>query len=145
MGFFCWGTMSNIDTEIANAVNACGMQLYGVDRADGVITVYIENNDETVSIADCESVMKQLKYSTDVDHLHIEVSSKGMYPPLFTPEHYKAAMGKSLKVRTQNKSYVGTLIDITPDELKLQKGEHLFEVSLESIRRVKVIPTQKGE
>ena len=145
MGFFCWETMSNINDEIMNAVSACGMQLYGVDRADGVVTIYIENNDDTVSIADCESVMKQLKYSTDVDDLHIEVSSKGMYPPLFTYEHYKAAEGKTVKVRCHNKSYVGILSNVTPDELKLQKGEYLFEVSMESIRRAKVIPTQKGE
>ena len=137
--------MKNIGNKIENAVNACGMLLYGVDHTDSGITVYIEKNDHDVNISDCEAVMKQLSYSADIDDLHIEVSSKGLYPRLFTLQHYSDASGQWVKVRTHKQSFKGILLAVTDDTIQLKKGENLFSIPLNTVRKAQVIPEQIGE
>ncbi|MCP8351928.1 hypothetical protein [Candidatus Synchoanobacter obligatus] len=137
--------MNQINEIIKAAVTACDMKLYGIDNTHEGITVYIEKNDGVISISDCEIVMKQINYSTDTDHLHIEVSSKGAYPLLFTLEHFQEALGENVKVRTTNKSYSGTLALANQDQLHIQKNDETFIIDTPTVKRARLIPSNIGE
>lgn len=137
--------MNDIENIIQQAVSACEMGLYGIERSDSGLVVYIENKDNNVSIKDCETVMKQITYSTDTDHIDIEVSSKGVYPPLFNSEHYHSAIEKWVKIKTNDKTFKGKLVRIEDNVLYLEKGEHHFDIPFSDIRTARLIPTPKGE
>ena len=137
--------MKEIANIIKAAVEACELELYGIENTHEGLSVYIEKKDDSISIKDCEAVMKQINYTTDTDHLHIEVSSKGVYPPLLSPEHYQEAVNKWIKVRTADKSYKGEVLSIANNELTLKKGENTFIVSIPSIKSARLIPAQPGE
>ena len=137
--------MNEIANIIKAAVEACELELYGIENTHEGIAVYIEKKDDSVSIKDCEAVMKQINYTTDTDHLHIEVSSKGVYPPLLSPEHYQSALNQWVKIRTADKSYKGEVLSITDNELTLKKGENTFTVSIPSIKSARLVPAQPGE
>ena len=130
---------------IQAAVEACELELYGIERTHEGLAVYIERENNSVSIKDCEAVMKQINYATDTDHLHIEVSSKGIYPPLLSPKHYQDAISQWVKIRTTDKSYKGEVLSLTDSELTLKKGENTFIVSIPSIKSARLIPPQPGE
>jgi|GEM_PF-4786760 ribosome maturation factor RimP len=137
--------MNEIEKIIQTACEACQFDLYGIERSDRGLIVYIENKSNNVSIKDCEDVMRQITYSTETDHLHIEISSKGLYPILFTPKHYQDAIGHWVKVRTKDKSYKGELLRIEADAFLLQKNEHQFNIPLSTIQSARLIPTPRGE
>lgn len=137
--------MNDINDIIRQAVEACNLGLYGVEKSDGGFMIYIENEDNTISIKDCEMVMKQLTYSTDTDHLHLEVSSKGLYPPILTQDHFKQFMGQWVKIRTNDKTYKGVLTAVTDNGVQLQKGEHEFDVEFTAVKTARVVPEPTGE
>ncbi len=137
--------MTHINDIITQAANACQVSLYGVENTHEGIVAYIEKKDGEVTIADCEAVIKQINYSTDADDLHIEVSSKGVYPPLFNLEHYKSAIDQMVKVRTDGKSYKGILRSANAQELILKKGEHTFTIATASVKTARLIPAPTGE
>lgn len=137
--------MTYIHDIITQATEACNVVLYGVENTHEGLAVYIEKTDGEVTIADCEAVMKQINYSTDTDNLHIEVSSKGIFPPLFNLQHYQDALDEMIKVRTDDKSYKGILRSATEQELILEKGEHTFTIATTSVKSARVVPVPKGE
>lgn len=137
--------MSDIKETIEQAIKACNLELYGIERSDRGLIVYIANNDTPISIQDCEKVMKQITYSADrIDNLHIEVSSKGVYPPLFEKEHYEKSVGQWVKIKADSKTYKGELTAVS-NSVQLQKGEHTFDIIFSSIQSARLIPTPKGE
>lgn len=121
------------------------MTLYGIETTHNGLCVYIDNATGNTSIQDCDAVMKQINYSTDTDKLHIEVSSKGLYPPLFTKEHYEGAIDQCVRIKANNKTFKGTLVSVSDDMLTLEKGEHTFNIAITSIQSARTLPAQRGE
>lgn len=137
--------MNGIEETIQQAVEACELELYGIARSDQGLTVYIDKKTDPVSIEDCEKVMKQISYSENVDHLHIEVSSKGLHPALFTPKHYQTALSKWVSIKTDTQRFKGILVTVSDHTLTLEKGDHSFDIELSAIKSAKQIPVPKGE
>ena len=145
MGFFSWGKMKEIDKIIEEAVNACDLELYGIENTHEGLAVYIQKKADGVSIKDCEAVMKQIRYTADTDNIHIEVSSPGVYPPLLTPNHFHSAIGKWAKIRTTEKSYKGIVTAYSAEETTLQKSENCFIIATPTIKSARLIPEQPGD
>ncbi|MEC7030069.1 MAG: hypothetical protein VXW87_00150 [Pseudomonadota bacterium] len=137
--------MTYIHDIISQAVDACNVSLYGMENTHEGLVVYIEKSDGDITIKDCEAVMKQINYSTDTDDLHVEVSSKGVYPPLFNQSHYQEAINKMVKIRTEGKSYKGILRSADSQELILEKGDHTFTIATTSVKTARLVPVPTGE
>lgn len=137
--------MSEINDIIKQAVEACNLELYGIERNHEGLMIYIDSPDNPITIGDCETVLKQINFSTDTSKLHLEVSSKGVYPPLFKPEHFVSAVGEWVKIRTLDKAYKGKLTSFENEEALLQKGEHTFKVAFPSIKSARMVPEQTGD
>lgn len=137
--------MTYINDIISQATDACQVTLYGVENTHEGLVVYIEKPEGDITIADCEAVIKQLNYSTDTNDLHIEVSSKGVYAPLFNLQHYQDAINQMIKVRTADKSYKGILRSADAQELILEKGEHTFTIATTSVKTARLVPVPTGE
>lgn len=137
--------MVEINNIIEQAVEACNLVLYGIEQTHEGTVIYLDSEDNNITIEDCEMVMKQISYSTNTDHLHLEVSSKGIYPPLFLPAHFEAAIGQWAKIRTNEKSYKGIVLSYTDEEIVLEKGENTFSISPASIKSARLVPEPTGE
>jgi ribosome maturation factor RimP len=137
--------MSQITEIIQQAVTACDLSLYGIDKSHEGFIVYIEKENDAIGIAECEAVMKQINYSTDTDELHIEVSSKGPCPPLLSLSHYQNAIGKWVKIRTNEQSFKGVLTTVTTLEITLQKNDHTFTIATPSVKTARLLSMQPGE
>lgn len=102
-------------TEIAQmigpAVEALGVDLWGVELISqgrhSVLRVYIDKEQDGVSIEDCEKVSRQISGIFDVEdpisgEYTLEVSSPGMDRPLFNESQFARYVNEivSLRLRT---------------------------------------------
>ncbi|MDC3180803.1 hypothetical protein OAT84_01490 [Gammaproteobacteria bacterium] len=126
--------VTGIDDNIATAVKDCGLVLHGIVHQQTSTTIYIKRLDDGVSIKDCEAVIKQLGYMTDIDDLHIEVESSG-YAPLMSPEHYEAHIGKKIKIKTKAKIFKAQLMSINANGITILDQNEEIALKWEEISR----------
>ena len=134
---------------MSQSVVAAGFSFYHMSltrqNSSDLLRVYIDS-DESISIADCVKVDKQIKLNL-VNHdynpadFSMEVSSPGLNRSLYSPEHYKKVIGKKIKVKysdgVANNTKIGLLTSVEQDSItvKLDDSEALaikFENVLKS-------------
>lgn len=110
---------------IAPAVAISGLKLWGCeqvsDEGSAILRIYIDGPDG-VTIEDCEAVSRQVSAVLDVEdpmsgRYRLEVSSPGIFRPLFGLEHYKYAVSKQIKLKTRQpidnrRNFKGLLKDV---------------------------------
>ncbi|WP_422081763.1 ribosome assembly cofactor RimP [Ulvibacterium sp.] len=79
---------------------------------DNMIKVVIDG-DQGVSLQDCMKVSRAIEHSLDRDEedFSLEVTSSGAASPIRMPRQYKKNIGRKLKVRTQEDTYEGNLVE----------------------------------
>lgn len=80
--------------------------------SDNTIKVVIDG-DKGVSLQDCMKVSRAIEHSLDRDEedFSLEVTSSGAASPIHIPRQYKKNIGRKLKVRTQEGTYKGNLVE----------------------------------
>lgn len=80
--------------------------------SDNTIKVVIDG-DKGVSLQDCMKVSRAIEHSLDRDEedFSLEVTSSGAASPIHIPRQYKKNIGRKLKVRTQEGTYEGNLVE----------------------------------
>jgi ribosome maturation factor RimP len=104
-----------------------GMLRLVVDHPDGV--------DHDV----CAAVTKALDDAGLLEDHGVEVWSPGPEPPLRTPEHFRRAVGRRVRVQTAGpggrRSFTGTLVDAGDASLRLAVADGDVEVPYTEVRR----------
>ncbi|WP_425235835.1 ribosome assembly cofactor RimP [Ulvibacterium sp.] len=80
--------------------------------SDNTIKVVIDG-DKGVSLQDCMKVSRAIEHNLDRDKedFSLEVTSSGAASPIHMPRQYKKNIGRKLKVRTQEDTYEGNLVE----------------------------------
>jgi len=102
---------TEITQMIGPAVEALGVDLWGVELISqgrhSVLRVYIDKEQDGISIEDCEKVSRQISGIFDVEdpitgEYTLEVSSPGMDRPLFNESQFARYVNEivSLRLRT---------------------------------------------
>lgn len=80
--------------------------------SDNTIKVIIDG-DKGVSLQDCMKVSRAIEHNLDRDEedFSLEVTSSGAASPIHMPRQYKKNIGRNLKVRTQEDTYEGNLVE----------------------------------
>ena len=129
--------MSAHETRIAEliqpTVEALGVELWGVEYLIqgkySVLRVYIDRQDEGVTIDDCERVSRQVSGILDVEdpipgEYTLEVSSPGMDRPLFHLEQFARFAGEPASVRLRTpvegrRKFKGVIQSVSDDSVTL--------------------------
>lgn len=128
------GSAARIRDLIAPTVEALGLDLWGVEHVSqgkySLLRIYIENEEEGVSIDDCEKVSRQLSALFDVEdpiagEYTLEVSSPGLDRPLFTIEQFQRYNGEMVNIRTRGpidgrRKFKGTITEVVDQEIVLE-------------------------
>lgn len=128
------GSAARIRDLIAPTVEALGLDLWGVEHVSqgkySLLRIYIENEEEGVSIDDCEKVSRQLSALFDVEdpiagEYTLEVSSPGLDRPLFTIEQFQRYNGEMVSIRTRGpidgrRKFKGTITEVVDQEIVLE-------------------------
>lgn len=134
-------------------VTAMGYELVGIEFRSGghggMLRIYIDQ-DDGVTIDDCERVSHQVSGVLDVDDpVHgkytLEVSSPGLDRPLFRQEHFERFIGHAVKIQLRGaidgrRRFHGVIkaVDDGKVTLALEEGEQEFSLSV--IDRANLVP-----
>lgn len=145
-------------TEIATplAERACaslGLELWDVEFGNEggrrVLRVYADK-ENGIGISDCEALSRALEPLLDTADIYegayvLEVSSPGMERTLKKPAHFARYTGEQVEVklyaaRDGVKSYTGTLVSRTDENLTIRVGEAEISLAQSDISKVKLKP-----
>lgn len=140
-----------------------GLECYWIDMSEprppqtAVLRVYIDK-EGGVGHSECEMLSRLVNEYLDsrdageypwLEKEHcVEVSSPGIERPLFTPEHYGAALGKRALIFTKNrKKYEGTLVACGSGGVTVEAGDGTARVvPFSDIKKANLVfVSEKGE
>lgn len=146
--------MADPKSIIASSVSELGYECVGIElprgRGGGVLRIYIDKDGGIMS-SDCETVSRSVSDLIDTTELsndkhftgryYIEVSSPGIERPLFTEAHYAAAVGKLVKIQTNDKRRsVARIESAAEGRVSLKRADEGAEVvEIANIRRANLV------
>jgi ribosome maturation factor RimP len=114
-------------------VEVLALELTGKDR----FCVYVDHPDG-VDHALCERVTRVLR--PYLDEYSVEVSSPGLERPLRTRAHFERAVGRQVKVKTDDRRLRGTVVSAGERSLRVARGEgEPLEIRYDEIVRANLI------
>lgn len=133
------------------AVNSVGCELYHMEyvREEGVniLRFYIDS-ENGITLEDCEKASKAVGEILDekdpiVEDYNLEVSSPGIFRPLFTMEHMEKAIGEQVLVKTKkpvsgSKSTKGILKNVNEEKIILLCGKEEVEILMGNLKTINI-------
>lgn len=119
--------------RLRTLIGSMGYELIGCEvlpqGRQMIFRIYIDGP-KGVTVDDCSRVSHQVSAMMDVEdtfpgRYFLEVSSPGINRPLFEIEHYRWAIGKSIKVRLlaplhQRRQFTGVVVKVEGEDIYLQ-------------------------
>ncbi len=139
--------------EIANKVcSQNNVALYDVEikhASKGKILVFYITKMGGVSIAECRSVSKDISRILEEEDFidaryFLEVSSPGLERELKFKKHYVSAINEKVKItflendKDKNVTKIGILIEVFPEEIKMEIQDELVLISFSLPKHIKV-------
>jgi ribosome maturation factor RimP len=135
-------------------VESMDCQLWGIDMISqgkhSVLRVYIDKQEEGITVDDCAAVSHQISGILDVEdpiagEYTLEVSSPGMDRPLYTLEQFEQFKGHKVSIKLRlayegRRNFKGLLNGIEGDDILLVVDEDEFLLPIDLIDRAQVIP-----
>jgi ribosome maturation factor RimP len=133
------------------AVKSAGVELYHMEyvREEGVniLRFYIDS-ENGITLEDCEKVSKAVGEILDekdpiVEDYNLEVSSPGIFRPLFTMKHMEEAIGEQVLVKTKkpvngSKNTKGILKNVNEEKIILLCGKEEVEILMGNLRTINI-------
>ena len=134
-------------------VRALGFEIVTVELigqgSSTVLRVYIDGPGG-VTVDDCAKVSDQVSAILDVedpipDRFTLEVSSPGLDRPLCKVSHFRAVLGRKIRLQTTAKifgrrRFAGTLTAVTDEIVTLDIDGETHEVPMDNILRARLVP-----
>lgn len=124
------------------------VQILGRERP--TLRVYIDGPDG-VGVADCAKASHQFSAILDIDEpvsgaYDLEVSSPGTDRPLVKPEHFKAAVGESVRLRLKvsqdnRRRFTGELLATNEDSVVVEVEGEKFSLNYNDMDKARVVPS----
>ena len=145
-----------MDTEyikemIEKDIESLGCKVWGLEifgrRANQTLRIFIDN-EEGISLEDCEKVSKHVSKVLDTENdfsenYFLEVSSPGLDRKIFYNEQYKEYIKDNFKVtfldKENKKTVKGQLDDVYDVGIKLEIKEEVCEIPFSSIIKANLI------
>jgi ribosome maturation factor RimP len=133
-------------------VESLGFQFWGLEYIQGrgaTLRIYIDKEDDGISVDDCALVSHQISGVLDVEdpisgEYNLEVSSPGMERPLFTLEQWAQYLGEDMQMRllapvAGKRRLTATLTAIEGDELLVNVQGEALRVPFAQVDRANLI------
>ena len=144
---------SRVKELILPAVESRGVKIWDVEyvkeAGEMILRITIDKENGNVDIDDCEGVHRAIDPLLDeADPVpvsyRLEVSSPGLERVLRTPEHLDYGVGKKIEVKLFRavdgaKNYVGTLLSHSGNDIEIDTGDGIKEISHSDISRINTV------
>ena len=145
-------TVEHLHNLLEPGAQALGFEVVAVQvlgRERPTLRVYIDGPDG-VGIDDCAKASHQFSAILDLDEpvsgaYDLEVSSPGVDRPLVKPEHFKAAVGKHVRLRLKvsqdnRKRFTGKLLAADDESAVVDVDGEEFSLGYSDMDKAKVVP-----
>jgi ribosome maturation factor RimP len=133
---------------LAEAMPEVDLLELSVLPAGGGTLRLVVDHPEGVDHGVCAGVTGVLDRAGLLNEYGAEVWSPGPEPPLRTPEHFRRAVGRRVKVRADaadgRRSFTGTLLEADDRSLRLALGDAEVEIPLSEVRRARALETTEA-
>ena len=117
---------------------------YVKENGEFYLRIYIDKEDERISLNDCEAVSRRVSDVLDIedpikDPYYLEVSSPGVNRTLYTEKHFKRYIGSEVLVKLTGsingmKSVKGILKYVDDNEIAVENNEEEIKIPKEKIK-----------
>lgn len=121
---------------------------YVFERGRWVLRIYIDK-EGGVGINDCVEVSQELSTLLDIEDpiessYVLEVSSPGLNRPLTKEKHFIQAIGKKVKIKTENpiegrKNFTGYLRDFKDGIVMIEVDNRIYQLERENIKKANLV------
>lgn len=146
--------LNKLDEILRPVVEGLGYELWGIEfRSQGrnsVLRLFIDDQDDGISVEDCEKVSRQVSGVLDVEdpiqnEYTLEVSSPGMDRPLFRLEQFEDWAGHQVSIRLRmafegRRKFQGVLKGIEGTDVVVVVDDHEYLLPFESIDKANIVP-----
>ena len=146
--------LNKLDEILRPVVEGLGYELWGIEfRSQGrnsVLRLFIDDQDDGVSVEDCEKVSRQVSGVLDVEdpirnEYTLEVSSPGMDRPLFRLEQFEDWAGHQVSIRLRmafdgRRKFQGILKGTEGADVVVVVDDHEYLLPFESIDKANIVP-----
>lgn len=143
------GKLKELESVFKHEVEELGYGLYHMEYVfeEGyhVLRFYIEN-EQGITLEDCEKVSRKISDILDekdpiVEDYNLEVSSPGIFRPLFTKDHMKKVIGEKVTIKTKKpasgkKNFVAVLLAVNEEDILVRRDQEELTLSLENIKKM---------
>ena len=117
---------------------------YVKENGEFYLRIYIDKEDDRISLNDCEAVSRQVSDILDIedpikDPYYLEVSSPGINRTLYTEEHFKKVIGSEVLIKLTSsingmKSIKGILKCVDIDQVIVENNGEEVQIPKEKIK-----------
>ena len=144
---------SRVRELLQEVIEARGVKIWDVEyvkeAGEMILRITIDKEKGNIDIDDCEGVHRAIDPLLDeADPVpvsyRLEVSSPGLERVLRTPEHLDYGIGKRIEVKLFRavdgaKSFVGTLVSHNGNDIEIDTGDGIKEISHSDISRINTV------
>ncbi len=128
-----------VETALAAAMPRVELLELTVLPAQGGMLRLVVDHPDGVDHGVCADVTKVLEDAGLLAEYGAEVWSPGPEPPLRTPEHFRNAVGREIRVRAKEsggpRSYTGVILAAGEESMSLSSGDGVVEIPFSAIQR----------
>ena len=141
-------------TRIAPALEELGLECLGIEwvpgRGEGLLRLYIDRADTSVTVDDCEAASREVSALLDVEdpiagRYVLEVSSPGIDRPLFSAEQFARFINDEAKVtlklpREGRRRLRGRIVEVAGERITLEVDGTKMDVREDEIESARLVP-----
>ncbi len=140
-----------VETLVKPTIEDLGYQLYDVQYAkegkDYFLRIFIEKENGTISLEDCEKVNNEIEEMLDTadyikEQYFLEVSSTGIEKQIRKTKHLQENIGEIIDVKlfkpiNNSKEYIGILKKFDDETIYLETDNQIIELERKNISLIK--------
>lgn len=140
-----------VETLVKNSIENLGYQLYDVQYAkegkDYFLRIFIEKQDSSISLEDCEKVNNEIEELLDsADYIKeqyfLEVSSTGVEKIIRKQKHLEDNIDELINIKlfkpvNNSKEFIGTLKKFDDETIYIQIDNEIIELERKNISLIK--------
>ena len=148
-----------VETLVKPTIEDLGYQLYDVQYAkegkDYFLRIFIEKENGTISLEDCEKVNNEIEEMLDTadyikEQYFLEVSSTGIEKQIRKTKHLQENIGEIIDVKlfkpiNNSKEYIGILKKFDDETIYLEADNQIIELERKNISLIKKYYNWEGK
>ena len=139
---------NQIEKLVLKACKELNCRLYLLEWNSGGLQVYVDRQDRSISILECEKISKRIHFFLTAKGLdgkwHLEVSSPGLERKLKYSWHFESAVGKKIFVAVLEpiegqKKFTGYLTQSGKTDIILENPDKMLKIPIHNIQNAHLI------